>query len=261
MAAMTNDAPWNPTQYLTFAGPRLRPALDLMAGVPKESPATILDLGCGAENVTRWLGQRWPDATITGIDMSREMLERAKLEVPDIELVEADLATWKPAQTADLVFSNAVLQWIPDHAKLVPRIAGFVSKGGVLAFQIPRNDNAPSGTAVKEAIQAGPWQEKLRALERVTPTKEPGFYFRLLAPLGCELDVWETEYHHVLEGDDPVLDWGKGTWLRVLLDALNEGEREEFEEACRIRLKAAYPPLPDGRTLYPFRRLFLVAQF
>ena len=151
MAAMTNDTPWNPAQYLTFAGPRLRPALDLMARVLIESPVSILDLGCGAGNVTRLLGQRWPDATITGIDMSREMLERAKLEAPNIELVEADLATWKPAQTADLVFSNAVLQWIPDHAKLVSRIARFVSKGGVLAVQIPRNENSPSESAVKDA--------------------------------------------------------------------------------------------------------------
>ncbi len=258
---MTLDAPWDPNQYLTFAGPRLRPALDLMARVPLETPASILDLGCGAGNVTRLLGQRWPKATITGIDMSREMLERARREVPDIELVEADLAAWSPAQPADLVFSNAVLQWIPDHAKLVPRIAGFVADDGVLAIQIPHNDDAPSGTAVRAATQAGPWREKLIELERERPTRDPDFYFNLLAPLGCELDVWETEYHHVLEGDDPVLEWGKGTWIRVLLDRLDGAERQDFEEACRTHLKAAYPPLPDGRTLYPFRRLFIVARF
>ena len=258
---MTFDAPWDPNQYLTFAGPRLRPALDLMARIQIEAPMSILDLGCGAGNVTRFLALRWPNAAITGIDRSQEMLERAKQEVPDIQLIEADLATWNPTRSADLVFSNAVLQWIPDHAELVPRIAGFVSDGGVLAIQIPHNDNAPTGTAVKEATRAGPWREKLDALERVSPTQDPDLYFKLLAPLGCTLDVWETEYHHVLEGDDPVLEWGKGTWLRVLLDGLDGVERQGFEDACRIRLKAAYPPLPDGRTIYPFRRLFLVAQF
>jgi trans-aconitate 2-methyltransferase len=153
---MTTDAPWDSNQYLTFAGPRLRPAHDLMARIPIEAPATILDLGCSARNVTRFLGQRWPDAVITGIDMSREMLARAKLEVPGIQLIEADLATWSPTQRADLVFSNAVLQWIPGHEHLIPTIAGYVSPGGVLAVQIPHNDNATSTRAVKEVAKSGP---------------------------------------------------------------------------------------------------------
>ncbi len=258
---MTVDAPWNPKQYLTFAGPRLRPALDLIAHIPIEAPKTIYDLGCGAGNVTEFLRQRWPDAVMTGIDMSPEMLARAKLEVPSINFIEENLATWSPKQPADLVFSNAVLQWIPDHRLLIPKIAAYVARGGVLAVQIPHNDSAPSTLAIKEAARSGPWRDKLQNLERVSPVQDPSTYFKQLANLGCEVDVWETEYHHVLEGDDPVLEWGKGTWLRVLLDNLDEVQREQFEDECRARLKEAYPPLPDGRTLYPFRRLFFVAQF
>ena len=258
---MIADAPWDPNQYLTFAGPRLRPALDLIARIPIEAPETIFDLGCGAGNVTQFLNQRWPDAAITGIDMSPEMLARARLEVPSIDFVEADLSTWSPKQPADLVFSNAALQWIPDHKKLLPKIAAYVAPGGVLAVQIPHNDNAPSTIAIKEAAQSGPWRNKLQALERVSPVQDPSVYFKQLAQLGCELDVWETEYHHILEGDDPVLEWGKGTWLRILLDSLDGEQRDQFEDVCRTRLKKAYPPLPDGRTLYPFRRLFFIAQF
>ena len=213
---MTFDAPWDPNQYLTFAGPRLRPALDLMARIQIEAPMSILDLGCGAGNVTRFLALRWPNAAITGIDRSQEMLERAKQEVPDIQLIEADLATWNPARSVDLVFSNAVLQWIPDHAELVPRIAGFVSDGGVLAIQIPHNDNAPTGTAVKEATRAGPWREKLDALN----------VYRQHKTQICILSCWPHWAAHSMFGRPSIIMFSRETtryW---------NGERERGLESC-----------------------------
>ena len=212
---MTPDTPWDPNQYLIFSSPRLRPAIDLIARIPTISPATIIDLGCGAGNVTRLLEKRWPNAAISGVDMSREMLEQAKQEVENIQLFEADLTSWAPKQAADLVFSNAVLQWVPNHSTLLPRIAGFVSSGGVLAVQIPHNNNAPFLKEIEEVVRTGPWVHKLDTLQRPTPAHNSDFYYKTLSSLGFELDVWETEYHHVLEGKDPVLEWGKGTWLRV----------------------------------------------
>jgi trans-aconitate 2-methyltransferase len=253
---------WDPPQYLRYADERLRPALDLLARIALEAPARIADLGCGAGNVTRLLKARWPQAQVTGIDSSAEMLARAAGELPDARWVCADVAGWQPEVTPDLVFSNAALHWLDDHATLFPKLAGFVAPGGTLAVQMPDNFAAPSHTCAFDAALAGPWRERLAPLLRRAPVLAPEAYYALLAPLARSVEVWRTEYLHALSGNDAVAQWTRGSLLVPLLDALPDpAERAAFEADYRARVAAAYPPRPDGRTLLPFRRLFVVARF
>ncbi|HEY7140124.1 MAG TPA: trans-aconitate 2-methyltransferase [Methylomirabilota bacterium] len=250
---------WDPAKYLEFAGPRLRPALDLLARVPLPAPAAVHDLGCGAGNVTRLLAERWPAAHVTGIDGSAAMLETARAAAPGVTWVEADLATWRPPRPADLLFSNAALHWLDDHRALFPRLVADLAAGGVLAVQMPRNHGAPSHTEMVAAAEAGPWRERLRPALRARPVAEPAVYHDILAPHVSRLDIWETEYLHVLEGPNPVVEWTRGSALKPLLDRLQEPERSGFLADYSTRIARAYPARPDGRTLFPFRRLFIVA--
>jgi trans-aconitate 2-methyltransferase len=251
--------PWDPTQYRKFAGHRLRPALDLIAAIPLESPATIVDLGCGEGRVTQLLRERWPRAALTGVDDSVAMLTVAGRESPDIDWRRRDVATWRPDAPVDLLFSNAALHWLPDHAALFPELFRQVAPGGALAVQMPRNFDQPSHTAMQAVAASGPWAARLAPLLRPAPVSPPASYHAWLAADAATVDIWETTYHQVLEGDNPVAEWTKGTALRPLLDALPTGEREAFEAAYRARVAVAYPKDSAGRTLFPFRRLFIVA--
>jgi trans-aconitate 2-methyltransferase len=188
------------------------------------------------------------------------MLERARASDAGVDWRQADIGTWQPAAPVDLVFSNAALHWLDDHSVLFPRLLDFVAPGGVLAVQMPRNFAEPSHTSIAEVAGEGPWRDRLVPLIRPEPCKPPAHYIDLLASRTKALDVWETVYQHALTGDNPVADFVKGSWLRPFLDALDGGERLAFEAAYRARVARAYPVRVDGTTLFPFRRLFIVAQ-
>ncbi len=251
---------WSPEQYLKFAQPRLRPALDLLARIPTAEPRTVVDLGCGAGNVTKFLAERWPSASIVGVDDSAEMLATAAKTLPQVQWRHESLADWSPHEPVDVLYSNAALHWLPGHAGLIPALARKVSPGGVLAIQMPRNFSAPSHIAIADTVRGGPWRSRLEPMLKPIPVQDPAFYFNALRPFGETLDIWETEYLQILHGADPVKEWTKGTWLKPFLDALSETERDEFEAAYAARVREAYPARPDGTTLFPFRRLFLVLQ-
>jgi trans-aconitate 2-methyltransferase len=253
---------WNPEQYLKFAQPRLRPAVDLLARIAINNPGRIVDLGCGAGNVTRLLAERWPFASLTGVDDSREMLAQAAKELPRVSWINQSIADWKPdtALLPDLIYSNAALHWLPNHATLFPTIMNCLASGGTLAVQMPRNFLAPSHTSIAETVNAGPWHDRLAHLLIPPPVSDPQFYFQLLAPFARSIDIWESEYLQVLSGPDPVKEWVKGTWLKQFLDALPVNQRDAFESDYAQRLRKAYPPLGNGTTLFPFRRLFIVAE-
>ena len=253
--------PWDPAQYLHFAGHRLRAAVDLLNRIDADAPEHVYDLGSGAGNVTALLKQRWPKAEVTGVENSGPMLERAAASHPEIDWQRADLATWTPPQPADVIYSNAALHWLGDHSRLFPRLLAQLRPGGTLAVQMPRNFDAPSHTKIAEAVRSGPWRTRLEPLLRPPPVREPAYYLDLLRPEADEdLDIWETAYLHVLQGPAPVKEWTKGTSLVPLLEALEEPERTQFEERYSDLLEEAYPRRPDGSTLFPFRRLFIVAR-
>lgn len=250
---------WNPQQYSRFAGQRMRPALDLIARIPLEHARSVVDLGCGTGNVTRILRDRWADARITGVDGSPQMLAEARKVAADIVWEQCELGTWNPAAVFDLVFSNAALHWLDDHPALLARLCARIDKGGVLAVQMPRNFGAPSHTLMHELASNPPWRDALAALLRPQPVLAPEAYYDLLASRVHSLDVWETEYLQILEGENPVAEWTKGTWLAPLLAALAPEERSAFEGEYRRRVARAYPRRADGKTLFPFRRLFIIA--
>ncbi len=257
---------WNPQQYLQFEGERLRPALDLLARVALDAPRTIVDLGCGAGNVTGMLRRRWPGARIVGVDNSEPMLAKARettRQEREITFVAADLHAWQPPEPVDLVYSNAALHWLDDHATLFPHLAAMVAPGGTLAIQIPDNFRAPSHTAIFELAHSRRWRARLAHLVRATPVAAAAAYFGWLAPAVRTVDIWATEYLQVLparaDGEHPVAAWTRGTWLAPFLGALDAAEQREFLAAYAQRLAAAYPAGADGRTLFPFRRLFIVA--
>jgi len=251
--------PWDPSQYLKFADHRLRPAVDLLNRVDLDSPSVVYDLGAGVGNVTELLANRWPESRVVGVDDSQEMLKEAAKRAPNIDWEVGDIATWKPKEPAELIFTNAALHWIDGHTDLFTRLVSSLTPGGVLAVQMPRNFGALSHTSISEAALSGSWRTKLEPLLRPAPVEPPPFYIDILSSMTSSLDVWETEFMQVLSGDNPVKEWTKGTWLKPLLDALNEPEKSDFEATYAELVKSRYPKQPDGTTVFPFKRLFIVA--
>jgi len=260
-------AVWDPGQYLRHADHRTRPFHDLVARIPAERPRRVVDLGCGPGNATAVLRRRWPEARITGLDDSAEMLAGAARYADErLDFVLGDIRAYTPEDGTDVVLSNAALQWVPGHAELFPRWVAALPSGGVLAFQVPGNFDAPSHRILAELRTSPRWRDRLggEGADRSAAVLEPAEYLERLTALGCEADVWETTYLHLLAGSDPathpVLDWVKGTALRPVLTALADDPeaREEFLAEYAARLDVAYPAGPHG-TLLPFRRIFAVA--
>ncbi|KKD08659.1 trans-aconitate 2-methyltransferase [Streptomyces sp. WM6386] len=259
---------WDPAQYLRHADHRARPFADLLArvpGLPSEEAPRIADLGCGPGNVTAVLADRWPTARITGYDNSPEMLDRARTEhegpTPGggrLDFAHADVRTWAPAQPYDLIVSNATLQWVPGHTERFDDWIAGLASGGTFAFQVPGNFGAPSHRLMRELAHTTGLGDLLRHDDAVLT---PETYLERLTALGCTADVWETTYIHLLTGEDPVLDWVKGTGLRPVLTALADDPqtRDDFVNRYRDALRKAYPAGPHG-TPFPFRRIFAVAR-
>jgi trans-aconitate 2-methyltransferase len=246
---------WDPTVYGRYADERARPFFELVARVHAESPGYVVDLGCGTGELTAELSRRWPDATVHGVDSSPAMIDRAP-DGPTFSV--GDVRSWSPGRPVDVIVSNAVLQWVPEHRDLLPRWIDALRPGGWLAFQVPGNFDAPSHVTVRELCRSAAWKQELGDLVRHDPVDGPDGYLALLAGLGCEVDAWETTYIHLLRGENAVLNWIMGTALRPMLDRLASGRREAFLADCARVLDEVYPPKPYG-TAFPFRRIFVVA--
>lgn len=258
---MTGNPVWDPEQYLRFGDERLRPALDLLARVAHPGPARVVDLGCGAGSAMPALRARFPGAALRGVDGSPAML--AKARAADFDTEEADIARWAPAEPVDVLFSNAALHWLPGHETLFPRLLGRLAPGGAMAVQMPHMHAAPVRATQDRLAADGPWAGRLSGVKSAPPVPDAAWYYDLLAPRTAALDIWTTEYLHVLRGEDPVARWAMGSSLRPYMDALDGGEpklREGFLAAYAAEMRRAYPPRPDGAVLLPFRRLFIVAR-
>jgi trans-aconitate 2-methyltransferase len=247
---------WDAAQYLRFEDERLRPALDLIGRIAHPAPARVVDLGCGAGNALPVLAARFPGAAVTGVDGSAAMLAKAT----GFATEQADIAAWAPAAPVDVLFSNAALQWLGGHAALFPRLLSHLAPGGVLAVQMPSMHAAPLRAEQDRVAREGPWAPVLARVGSAPPILSPGDYYDLLRPRVAALDLWVTEYVHVLRGEDPVVHWAMGTSLRPFLEALEGELREGFLAAYRAAMRAAYPPRADGAVLLPFRRLFILAR-
>ncbi len=253
-------ADWSAGQYLKFESERTRPADDLIRRIPLDAPRRVVDIGCGPGNSTELLVRRFPDALVSGIDSSPAMLEAARRRLPGLRFELADAGTWRPQEPVDLLFSNAVFQWIPDHLEVLAGLFAALPPGGVLAIQIPDNMREPNHTAMPAVAMAMPFAARLDAAETVRDPIPPiSAYYDRLAPLASHVDVWSTTYQHVMADAAAIVEWLKSTGLRPYLDPLDAGEQETFLAAYRARLEEAYPRRSDGRVLMPFPRLFVVA--
>ncbi|HEY3811873.1 MAG TPA: methyltransferase domain-containing protein [Caulobacteraceae bacterium] len=252
---------WDPDQYARYRAYRARPANDLLAQIPHDLDAhEIWDLGCGLGEQAVDLKRRFPQARVHGLDSSASMLEKARALDASIDWVLADVTTWTPETPPDLIFSNAALHWLPDHAALFPRLMRTLRSGGVFACQMPLSYDAPQHVTLRETAANGPWSGRLEGIDGVKRLGRPEDYYAWLSPLSAGVDVWTTTYLHVLEGDDPVFEWMLGSGSRPFLEALTEPERTAFSDAYRAALSRAFPKHPDGATLLPFQRLFLTAR-
>jgi trans-aconitate 2-methyltransferase len=257
---------WDPGQYGRFADERARPFHELLARVEATwcapaPPAYVVDLGCGPAELTRQLAERWPDASVVGVDSSPDMVAAAagRLIPGRLDVVEADLATWRADRPVDLLVANAALHWVPGHVDLIPALAAMLAPDGMLAFQVPDNFSEPSHTLLRDLRLSPRWRDQLGGPEadRGAAVERPERYLEALVGAGLRADVWQSEYLHVLPGDDAVLEWVKGTALRPVLTLLDGGDAEEFLAEYAAALRAAYPAQPFG-TIFPFRRTFAI---
>jgi len=254
---------WDARQYLRFSDERTRPCRELAARVALPSPRQVIDLGCGPGNSTQVLAERWPAADLTGLDSSTEMIDTARQGSLKCRWQVMDIARWVETNLhpVDVIFSNAALQWLPDHAAIFPKLLQQVAPGGALAVQMPNNIDAPAHRIARELAASASWRDLFPAGGvRIWYVHDAEFYYDLLVPHEARLDFWETEYLQVMESAGQILDWYKGTGLRPYLAALSSpGDRDKFAADYLAAIRAAYPPRGDGRVLFPFRRLFLIA--
>lgn len=248
---------WDPQQYARYSSQRSRPYLELVARIDADNPKSVVDLGCGDGELTAILADRWPDAQVRGIDSSPEMIGRA-VPRPRVEFGVGDITEWNPDGPIDIIVSNAAFQWVDGHLELLPKFVDALNPGGVLAFQVPGNFGMPSHAILAELRQSAKWRAKLGDNAVRAGSHDPEVYFDKLAGLGCTVDAWETTYLHVLPGEDAVLEWVKGTALRPVLEQLDDAGTAEFLAEYGALLREAYPRRDYG-TIFPFRRIFVVA--
>jgi trans-aconitate 2-methyltransferase len=250
---------WEPQRYLQFADERSRPFADLLSRVGADEPAQVVDLGCGPGPLTATLATRWPTATVLGVDSSPAMVEAAgTLASERLRFVRGDIADWRPEAPVDVIVSNAALQWVPEHRRLLPGLLDALTPGGWLAFQVPGNFAEPSHRLLHDLAAEPRFAAHTRGLARPASV-DPAGYLDDLARHGAVVDAWETTYLHVLTGPDPVFAWISSTGARPILQALPDDLRPAFEDDYRAALREAYPAQPYG-TVLPFRRIFVVAR-
>ncbi len=253
---------WSATQYTKFEDERNRPIHDLLAQIPNTSVARAVDIGCGPGNSTELLARRFPNAVVTGMDSSTDMIEAARKRMPGAQFEVDDIATWRSPGPYDVIFANAALQWVPDHTALIPDLMAKLAPGGSLAVQIPDNLDEPAHQLMRELASDPVWAERLgQAQQSRESRRRPDWYYRVLKEQGASsVNIWRTIYHHPLAGGAAaVVEWFKGTALRPYLAPLTEAERAQFLARYQDAVSHAYPAMPDGTVLLPFPRLLFVA--
>lgn len=250
---------WKPDQYLQYASERTQPSMDLVSRIPLSKPESVIDIGCGPGNSTQVLKARWPESRICGLDNSPAMIEKAKADYPAQEWILGDAASLEEV-SYDLVFSNATLQWIPDHRKLLPELMRRVNPGGALAVQIPLFAGMPAAQALHNAAESLLGREQAERAGSAIHHESPEFYYDVLSTCSERVELWVTDYYHVLPSAEAVVDFIRSTGMRPYLELFSDAPgKEEFERRVLADCRKNYGTRADGRVLFPFRRLFFIA--
>jgi trans-aconitate 2-methyltransferase len=252
---------WSAKQYTIFEDERTRPVRDLVSAIPLIEARSVVDLGCGPGNSTEVLATRFPKAALQGLDSSSDMIEAARRRLPQAQFAISDVREWKDPGPFDVMLANALLQWVPDHATVLPALVAKLQGGGALAIQMPDNLDVPAHQLMRDTAAAGPWAHALaEASASRTPIGSAPEYYELLRPLCAKVDIWRTTYYHALPGGAAaIVEWFKGSGLRPFLEPLDSSARAAYLERYTAAVARAYPPLPDGSVLLPFPRLFMLA--
>jgi trans-aconitate 2-methyltransferase len=258
---LTKANDWDPREYLKFKNERTQPSIDLVTRIRAGcAPSRILDVGCGPGNSSQILLERWPGAGLTGIDSSPAMIEKARRDFPGQEWQLSDAASYAPAALFDLIFSSSAIQWIPNHRDLAHRMTRMLTGEGVLAVQTPRFDQMAVNDVLESVSGRLRWRKITERCAGLFTCHDPGFYYELLSGLMDAVEIWETDYFHIMASHLAILDWIRSTGMKPYLDAIgDENANRDFEAEVLEGLKRVYPLQSDGRVLFPFKRLFFVA--
>ncbi len=252
---------WDSNQYLKFKRERTQPAADLLSHVPLEAPVKILDIGCGPGNSTQVLAQRYPNAEIIGIDSSKNMIEAARKNCPQLEfrICDASSELETLGKDFDLVFSNACIQWIENHDRIIPYWMSVLKSGGAIAVQMPMNYDEPIQLLIQKVTGSDKWKSYFpnpRVFFNLTPEE----YFDLLSRVSPDFSMWRTYYYHSMNSIQDILEWYRSTGLKPYLDVLPEDKKESFEQDIMEEIKTAYPARENGRVILRFPRFFFIAR-
>jgi trans-aconitate 2-methyltransferase len=252
---------WSARQYIAFEDERTRPVRDLIAALPPIDARSVIDIGCGPGNSTEVLAARYPQSRIAGIDSSPDMIAAARRRLPLVTFSVEDVQDCDLGGPFEVILANAVLQWVPHHEMLLPRLIGNLAPAGGLAVQMPDNLEEPAHRLMRQTAAHGPWAAKLaHAAAARTVLAGVDWYYELLKPLCEKLDFWRTTYYHSLPGGAAaIVEWFKGSGLRPFIEPLSDAERSAYLESYTAAIADAYPALADGSVLLPFPRVFMVA--
>jgi trans-aconitate 2-methyltransferase len=251
---------WNPQHYLKFKNERTQPSVDLVSRIDSVSPSTIIDIGCGPGNSTQILIERWPKAEVIGIDSSPSMIEKARAAYPHQTWRLGDASKFNEENAYDIVFSNATIQWIPDHETLIANFYHLAKKGGAIALQVPRFNQMPIRSAIAAISENEPWKKYTKEVDALFTYHDPSFYYEQFSRHTARIDLWETTYFHILESQQSIIDFCRSAGMKPFLDSLpTDSDRAQFEHEVLDEVKKRYPLQPDGKVLFPFIRLFVIA--
>jgi len=251
---------WNPDLYLKFNRERTQPTIDLVTRIKSDSPFKIIDIGCGPGNSAQILAQRWPDSMITGIDNSPAMIEKAKKDYPNQNWILLDAEKDEFPDTYDIIFSNATIQWIPNHTELLKKLSDILNKKGLIAIQIPQFWDMPLGKAIEKISEDSRWKSVVRGVTELFTIHNYSFYYDQLSLRFNEIDMWETYYMHIMDSHFSILEMIRSTGLKPYLDKLDsEKDKQDFEAQVLMEIKSDYPAQKNGKVIFPFRRLFFIA--
>jgi trans-aconitate 2-methyltransferase len=252
---------WNPELYLKFDRERLQPSIDLVSHINFVNPTKIIDIGCGPGNSTQILVQRWPDSEITGVDNSKSMIERALKDYPNQEWRLVNVGTNEIKGKYDIVFSNATIQWIPDHYQLLEKFRNILTNNGLIAVQLPLFWDMPIGKAILRVAASDRWFSLTEGVSDLFTIHDYSYYYDRLSELFKSVEIWETDYFHILNSQLSILEMIRSAGLRPYLERLEaDTDRKDFEETVLKEIVKDYPLQKNGKVLFPFKRLFFIAK-